>query len=334
MKTQLTQRLMAWRDGGTFLQYREHRVFMRRAGNGPSVLVLLHGYPTGSYDWHRVWDALACTHTVVAVDMLGLGFSDKPCGHPYRIADHADLHEWLIAQLGSARITLVAHDLGVTVAQELLARRQTQGALRQIHGAVLLNGGVVPQAYRPRPIQRLLASPLGAWVGPHIRRPAFERSLRQLFAPAHPPDDDLLDDLWALVVYGEGLNVAHRVGRFWRERLPMSERLLHPLREGVVPTLLINGSMDPNSGRHMVQHYLEQVPDAAVVRLGDAGHWPQFDCPQAVVEHIERFVAHLQESTGARSDPGPVLALSPEASRTAADGCSDPQPGLHVHPCP
>jgi pimeloyl-ACP methyl ester carboxylesterase len=285
----LTPRLREWQQGGEFLRYRGLQVFVRRAGSGP-VLLLLHGYPTGSYDWHCVWQGLARSHTVVALDMLGLGFSDKPLHHPYRIADHADLHDWLIDHLGIQRPTLVAHDLGVTVAQEMLARRRPGTAhTRQLAGVVLLNGGVVPQAYRPRTIQRLLASPLGPWLGPRIGRAAFDRSLQRLFAPAHPPAEGLLDDLWTLVKHNDGLQVAHRVGRFWRERVPLSERLLEPLQQRRVPTLMINGALDPNSGWHMAQRYLSLVPDATVVRLDDAGHWPQFDHPETVVEQISRF---------------------------------------------
>lgn len=287
MNNQLTPRLRAWQAAGETLAYRGQRVFVRRAGSGP-VLLLMHGYPTGSYDWHRVWDTLTETHTVMAVDLLGLGLSDKPLHHPYRIADHADLHDWLLAHLGIRECTLVAHDLGVTVAQEMLARRAENASLARVERLVLLNGGLVPAAYRPRTIQRVLASPVGGWVGPHIGRAAFEVSLQPLFTPEHPPTRALLDDLWALLNHNDGLQVAHRVGRFWRERMAFSERLLRPLVEGQVPTLLINGAQDPNSGWHMVQSFLLRVPDAAVVRLDHAGHWPQFDQPGVVAAHIVR----------------------------------------------
>lgn len=294
MNQALTGRLTQWRDGGEYHPYGRWRVFVRRAGTGP-VLLMLHGYPTGSFDWYRVWDQLARSHTLVAPDMLGLGLSDKPLQHPYRIADHADLLDWLINHLGIRQLFLVAHDLGVTVAQEMLARHMMNPGTLRIEGVVLLNGGLVPAAYRPRAIQRLLASPIGAWLGPHIGRKAFDRSLQLLFAPAHPPAHGLLDDLWSLLQHDKGLRVAHRVGRFWRERMSMSDRLLRPLLMKSTPTLLINGALDPNSGWHMAQHFLSLVPDAAVVKLDDGGHWPQFDFPEDVASLIERFVKSTQE---------------------------------------
>ena len=98
-----------------------HRVFYRRAGRG-TALLLLHGYPTSSGDWSRVWDALAERFDVIAADMLGFGESDKPRGHRYRIGEQADLQLALLDHLGIRACHVLAHDYGDTVGQELLAR--------------------------------------------------------------------------------------------------------------------------------------------------------------------------------------------------------------------
>ena len=283
--------LDAWRRRGQLVDWRGQRVFVAQAGRGPALL-LIHGYPTGSFDWHAVWDALAERFSVIAPDMLGLGFSDKPRQHRYSLQDHADLHESLIAQLRLSRLSVVAHDLGVSVAQELLARRRENAALAPIDAVVLLNGGVCPEAYRPRAIQHLLASPLGAWLGPRIPRHAFDRSVRSLFGAATPATAELLDDFWQLVNHNEGRRVTHALSRFWCERLALRERLLAPLVQGDVALRLINGAADPNSGRHMAERYRELVPDADIVSLAGIGHWPQIEAPLAVqraaVEFLDR----------------------------------------------
>src|SRR4051812_47496002 len=46
-------------------------------GRGPA-LVLLHGWPQTWWAWHRVLPALAEHHTVIAVDLPGLGDSSRP----------------------------------------------------------------------------------------------------------------------------------------------------------------------------------------------------------------------------------------------------------------
>ena len=50
----MSARLAAWAQARRDFEWQVHRLFVRDEGTGPAV-VLLHGYPTGSYDWHAVW---------------------------------------------------------------------------------------------------------------------------------------------------------------------------------------------------------------------------------------------------------------------------------------
>ncbi|RYF43209.1 MAG: alpha/beta fold hydrolase, partial [Comamonadaceae bacterium] len=163
----LTPALRDWQARGEIFRYRGHDIFLRTGGKAHApALMLIHGYPTGSYDWHRVWPELEPQLRLIAVDMLGLGLSSKPAGHRYSLSRHADLHEEVLQRLGVEQVHLLVHDLGVSVAQEMLAMRLVDESLPEIASVTLLNGGLFPETYRPRPIQRLLASPLGGLIGP------------------------------------------------------------------------------------------------------------------------------------------------------------------------
>lgn len=277
-----------WLARGRFWPCQGYRHFVASAGHGPALL-LLHGYPTGSFDWQPLWPRLSAHRRLIAPDFLGLGFSDKPAEALYTISAHADRIEQLLAEEGIDALSIVAHDLGVSVAQELLARVQEGRSRLHIHALVLLNGGLCPEAYQPRFIQRLLASPLGAWIGPRVSRAAFERTLRELFA-AQPPAA-LLDDFWTLLEHQQGRRVAHRTGAFWRDRMAQRDRLVQALLSSRRPPLrLINGSADPNSGRHMADAFLALSPSTEVVHLPDVGHWPQWEAADAVSAALLGFL--------------------------------------------
>ncbi|MBA4329368.1 MAG: alpha/beta hydrolase [Polaromonas sp.] len=293
---QLTPAVRQWLAGGKRVPYQGRQVFVRVAGSGPALL-LIHGYPTASYDWHRIWPALSRHHTLIAVDMLGMGLSDKPADLDCSIRAHADLHEWLISAMGLQRVCLLAHDLGVSVAQEMLARRMTGKPLAKIDAVVMLNGGLFPEAYRPRLILRILSSRLGRWLGARMSRPAFGRTITALFGRDSPPGKVLLDDFWALVTHHEGLHITHRVGRFWQERLALRDRLVAPLLQRTVPLLFINGTSDPNSGQHMVDRYRALVPDALVSCLAGVGHWPQLEQADVVSALVLRFLEEGPQAT-------------------------------------
>ena len=91
-------------------------------GQGPALL-LVHGHPQTSVIWHRVVPTLARHFTLVIADLRGYGDSSKPQGR----ADHGNYSKRtmardllrLMAQLGHARFSVLAHDRGARVAHRL-----------------------------------------------------------------------------------------------------------------------------------------------------------------------------------------------------------------------
>ncbi|HET7844343.1 MAG TPA: alpha/beta fold hydrolase, partial [Xanthomonadales bacterium] len=144
-----------WRKGGdTRFRFRGHPIFTRKGGDADApALLLVHGFPTASWDWAALWSALARTHRVVALDLLGFGFSAKPRGHAYSVVEQAALCESLLRDLGLREYRVLAHDLGDSVAQELLARRIDGGDRPRLDGVVFLNGGLFPETHRPVLVQ-------------------------------------------------------------------------------------------------------------------------------------------------------------------------------------
>ena len=100
-----------WRTQGQSFDYLGFDVFYRHEGTGP-VLLLIHGYPFNSFDWQAIWPALRERFTLIAPDMLGMGFSAKPTEYEYSVHDHADMHEALLRHLGVSECHVLAHDIG------------------------------------------------------------------------------------------------------------------------------------------------------------------------------------------------------------------------------
>ena len=118
--------LADWRSAGQTFSFNGHGIRYWTAGQGEPLL-LIHGFPTASWDWHYLWAALAERYQVIACDMLGFGDSAKPRGHAYSLLEQADLQQALLAHLGIGQpVHVLAHDYGDSVAQELLARHRAR----------------------------------------------------------------------------------------------------------------------------------------------------------------------------------------------------------------
>lgn len=292
--------LRAWREAGEFITVRGQRIFCRRAGAGPRLL-LIHGFPTSSIDWAPMWPMLSSRFEVLAFDLLGLGFSAKPRGHRYRVQEQADLVEAVAHHHGWRDACVLAHDYGDTVAQELLARSDrnpAQAALRILR-LCLLNGGLFPETHRARPIQRLLASPLGpALVGLMSRR-GFARSLEALFSPTRQPGETAIDAYWALLQHDDGIRAVPSLLGYMAERQRERARWVGVLQTTGTPLRLVCGAVDPVSGLHMAERYRELVPRADIVLLDDVGHFPQVEDPERVFAAVAAFLAGDEAQAGA-----------------------------------
>lgn len=87
----------------------------------PAIL-MIHGYPTSSFDFAALASDLSQDHYVCALDTPGYGFSDKPKGaYQYSIIDDARLVDTYIREVASLEeFTLFTHDKGDSVGLALL----------------------------------------------------------------------------------------------------------------------------------------------------------------------------------------------------------------------
>lgn len=282
--------LADWAAAGRTIDYRGHPIFTRIEGDpGAEALLLIHGFPTASWDWEALWPDLTRRYRVYTLDMIGFGLSAKPADYAYSLMDQANLLESFLSGEGLAAYHVLAHDYGDTVAQELLARQQEPGMRPKLLSVAFLNGGLFPETHRPVLIQKLLLSPLGPLIAKRTNRARLAQNMRRIFGPATQPDEALLDNFWALLTKDKGLAVMHKLIRYMVERREHRARWVGALQNARIPLKLIDGAADPISGEHMAARYRELVPEADVTLLEGIGHYPQVEAASAVLAHYLEF---------------------------------------------
>ncbi len=296
----MTVSLDAWRARGRWYTHRGQKIFYvdETTGSGPT-LVLIHGFPTASWDFTPIWPRLAQRFgRIVACDMIGFGFSAKPKRYVYDLVDQADLHEGLLKELGVDRAHVLAHDYGVSVAQELLARHLERTPPRpEWLSVALLNGGLFPETHRLRPAQTALLSRFGWFVARQSNEAKFSAGMRQIFGPNTKPTPEEMHAFWCLFSESGGHRQAHRLIRYILDRRKHRERWVGALQKTPVPLRLINGPEDPVSGAHMAARYGELVPNPDIVSLPEIGHYPQVEAPDAVADAFIQFVDRVENGS-------------------------------------
>jgi pimeloyl-ACP methyl ester carboxylesterase len=279
-----------WHKLGNTFQFAGNKIFCVDLGpkDAPAIL-FLHGFPTSSYDFHRLVPALSPNFHLILPDFLGFGFSDKPARHRYSIFEHADMVEALANACGIARGFLLTHDMGNSVGLELL-RRMKPGRGLSIQRFLMLNGGVILKYYQPVLSQRLLLVPaLGEIFSRLISRRLFVQQFSSIFAPDKVPSPAELEELWRLINFNHGKRNYAKLIRYIKERKLHEHEWLEALKTSTMPFKLVWGQQDPVAVPAIGRALLEYRPDATVCELHESGHYPQLEVPEMIIREIRNF---------------------------------------------
>lgn len=279
---ELTERVRGWRARGESEEFRSYAIHtFRQEAEGP-LLLLLHGFPSSSYDWRLLLEEEVPANAL-AFDFLGFGLSDKPRGHDYSLFWQADLSEELVRRHGDGRpVFIVAHDMGTSVANELMAR-DLEGKLEmEIAGILLFNGSMVLEAASPTPAQRALRSRLGPLVARLSSERFFRHQFGSVFTDEHPLSDAEAADQWSLVCHKGGRTLGHRLISYMDQRETHAERWHGAIREWPGELSLAWGLRDPVANVAVLAALRELRPGVAVSELPELGHYPQLEDPRQI----------------------------------------------------
>jgi len=275
----LTGRVREWRDRGEAVEFREHSIHVFRQQGEGTPLLLLHGFPSNSYDWRALLDELP-GREVLAFDFLGFGLSAKPRDHDYSLFWQADLAEEMVRRYcGEAPVYVVAHDMGTSVANELMAR-DLEGKLGiSLAGILLFNGSMVLEKATPTPAQRALRSRLGPLLARLSSERLFRQQLGSVFSPAHPLSEEEAADQWSLVCHNGGRTLGHRTISYMDQRETYAERWHGAIREWPGELGLAWGLLDPVANTDVLAALRELRPGVPVAELAELAHYPQIEDP-------------------------------------------------------
>jgi pimeloyl-ACP methyl ester carboxylesterase len=255
-----------------------------RSAPGPhpprAPVLYLHGVPTSSDDWLPF---LARTGGL-APDLLGFGRSGKGGQNDYSLEGIARFVERFLDEIaGVEQVRLVVHDWGA--AALAFAQRHPE----RIERLVVLDAVPLLPGYRWHRVGRLWRTRfVGEMAMGLTLRPTLERALRPAFANGVVPDGFVEA---AMRYFDQGTQRA--ILRLYRsapeELLAASGRGLSSL---TMPALVGWGARDPYISSRFGEQYAAELPNARVVCVEDAGHWPWLDRP----ELIDRIATFLEES--------------------------------------
>jgi pimeloyl-ACP methyl ester carboxylesterase len=292
----LVPTVAAWERLGEYRQVTGHRIFTVAApplgAEALEPLLVLHGFPTSSFDFRAVLDELRRNRRVYLLDMLGYGLSDKP-DLAYTIALQADIVVAFTSALDITALALVTHDMGNTVGGELLARQMEGSWPVDVTRRVVTNGSIyIDMAHLSAGQLLLLGLPDERLAGDGpIDGAAVEAGVAATFSPRSNVGPDELAALGHLVVHNDGHLMLPRLIRYIEERRRHEARFTGAIEEHPSPLGIVWGLDDPIAVASMVDRLHSARPDARVSLLEGVGHYPMIEAPERFATAVHRAIA-------------------------------------------
>jgi len=284
--------LLEWRDGGEFVETAKGRLFVRSRGEGPALL-MVHGFPTSSWDWHALAPLLESSFQVITIDMLGYGFSDKPTELEYSTALQVELIHEVLSKKSINSMHVMSYSYGVSVVQEMLSLQQQGVFSTKIESLCFMNGGLFPDSNHPKLSQKLLLGPLGFIFVQLMNKRSLEKNMSAIFGPRTQPSKKLINQYWDLINVNQGRGCLPRLIQYLHERKFHMHRWEASLRNEERPIQLIIGDQDAISGLEVANEFRQKISEKNVHVLEQIGHYPQIEAPAKVEALYREFIASL-----------------------------------------
>jgi pimeloyl-ACP methyl ester carboxylesterase len=283
-----------WKKLGTFQSVLGHQLFVIDASTSSAepnrkkeTMVFLHGYPTSTFDYYKVFSQLSERYRLVMHDHLGFGFSDKPKDIEYSLIDQADRALELWKQLDLKKVTLFAHDYGTSVATEIIARHNAGELDIEIEKLILCNGSIHIELSQLRTIQKLLKHKFwGKYVAMLTNYPIFRKNMRNTFFDKSKVTDDELKEMWKLIELNGGRKIIHKLTQYITERYQYWDRWVGAVKETLIPTKILWAKNDPIAIPEIAELLASEIHNNELIWLENTGHFLMLENPEEWLQHI------------------------------------------------
>ena len=283
-----------WNDVADKVQHSEHSHFVEIDGatvhyqefgdkTAPTML-LIHGYTASTYVWHTVAPLFADSgFHVIALDLLGFGYSDKPAWFEYSIVAQARIVERLMDRLGIGRATLIGSSYGGAVASTVALDYG-----ERVEKLILVDAVINDEVKNSSILKFSTLAGLGEIITPFLldSKSFMRRRMKETLAPSnhHLITEERVDSVHRPLNAADAHRSVLSSARNWNaDRIEEDAYLINH------PTLLIWGKDDKIIPLHNGEKLHQEILNSRLVVLKDCGHVPQEEKPEQFVEIVAEF---------------------------------------------
>lgn len=306
----------------TFAQVEGVRVRYVDRGEGP-VVVLLHGFASSLDNWRHVMPALEGRHRVIALDLKGFGFSDRPPGD-YSPAAQSKLVRALLDQRGVKRFAVVGHSWGGSV-----ALRIALDAPQRVTRLALYDAWVYEEQL-PTTFHWARAGGVGEALFSAFYGERADEKMALAFYDRRHVTEEFVERTEASLARPGAVAAALAAAR--GQRYAQVQDRYGDVKQ---PVLLLWGREDRVSPLAVGERLAKQLPNATLIVYPRCGHFPMVEARHGSNRDLAAFLSADEQSVASPVEPPPVVAPpEPTAPPAPAPAAPPPPPPVPDAPLP
>jgi pimeloyl-ACP methyl ester carboxylesterase len=271
-----------WKNKGSLVPVYNKNIFtIDTGGDHENCIVILHGYLSSSYDYHKVIPELSKNNRVIIHDLIGFGLSDKLENKYFTIIDQSDYVLKLWDILGLNNFTLIAHDYGNLITQEILARKNHGTTNIEIKKILFCNGSVPVNHtnyldkhtfYTDEDSKKMISMLTSFGI--------YKKIMREFFYDESKITEEELYEMWTLLEYNNGREIINFIYNYVRERKIFWNRWTSALKDTTVPIDLVWGKEQDLTEDCIINLKGAKNTTYNIYWIEKSGHFPMLESPK------------------------------------------------------
>lgn len=264
-----------------YIKVQELNIYCEVVSNGKPPLLLLHGFASSTYTFHRLLPLLAQHFSVYAIDLPGFGRSEKSKSFRYSFKNYASLVRGCLDYFQLEKVSIVAHSMGGQIA--LYTAKMVPDKIDKL--VLLCSSGYLQRAKKALICCSYLPF-FSQFVKWYIHRKDVKEYLQNVFYDHSLITNNHIKEFEMPLRENGFYKALVRLLRY-REGDLTSEQL----REITVPVLLIWGKEDRVVPVHIGNKLEKDLPNATLVTYNEAGHLITEERPTEVFQQILTYTS-------------------------------------------
>ncbi len=283
---------MEWRKNHKTIDLHGQTISYVDTEQGEEVLLILHGFATSSYDYHKIIDELKKSYRVIIPDLIGFGYSSKPKHYFYTAKDQGSLLTVFLRELKITNISIMAQGFGVCILDEMESIIDLGFVELQIKDVFFINSRIQLALTKDAEDLELKKQSLTeSLLKLSLSYEMFKKYMKVSFFKKEAITEEELRVYWEMLNHNNGIKTMNFIDNYMLETVKFDKKRLKNFKKAPLIKFVIWGKNDEFESVASFEKIkdLQGIEPKKMEIIEECGHFPMLEKPLEFVKIVKKL---------------------------------------------